>query len=218
MNELFRIASSASTPLALSGFFAAAVFLILRQIIAKNIFPKLTSSLGAEVIVLVINRIFVLALVAMILGSVGYALTRLAPAAAGKANNRGEALDLDAIHSNRTNISDICVFHMVSLSPSPEHDGIKPLKLGAYINRQRISFPVNSPDFESAPKPYSAKVEIPCSDVYSVAFSWTLKWPDGHEGTAGENTFHIVSPGQVVRYGIPWFESMTFEIGYSARP
>lgn len=69
---IFDIASHVSTPLALAGLFAAAVFFIFRQILAKNIFPQLTAAIGADVLRLVIDRLFLLALVAMVLGFVGY--------------------------------------------------------------------------------------------------------------------------------------------------
>jgi len=49
-------------------------FFIARQIIAKNIFPKLTQALGGEILLVIINKSFVLALVAMILGFIAYVL------------------------------------------------------------------------------------------------------------------------------------------------
>jgi len=76
---IFELAHSVSTPLALSGFFAAVVFYIFRQIIARNLFPKLNAALGANILTLVIERLFLLALVAMILGFVAYILTKVVP-------------------------------------------------------------------------------------------------------------------------------------------
>ncbi|MFM0198167.1 hypothetical protein PQQ65_34480 [Paraburkholderia strydomiana] len=72
MEGIFDIASSVSTPLALGGFLAAVVFFIFRQIIAKDIFPKLTDVLGADIIKRIIDRLFVLALVTTILGIGAY--------------------------------------------------------------------------------------------------------------------------------------------------
>lgn len=68
MDQLFQLASSISTPLALAGFFAAALFSIFRQILAKRIFPKLSVALGAQIIKAMIDKLFYLSLVAMLLG------------------------------------------------------------------------------------------------------------------------------------------------------
>ncbi len=77
MEKIFEIASQVSTPLALAGFFAALVFFIFRQIVAKNIFPRLTAAIGADLLKLIIDRLFVLALVAMVLGFIGYVVPQL---------------------------------------------------------------------------------------------------------------------------------------------
>lgn len=74
MQEIFEIASRASTPLALGGFLAAVVFFIFRQILKKDFFPTLAKSASAEIIKTIIDRLFVLALVAMVLGFAGYIL------------------------------------------------------------------------------------------------------------------------------------------------
>jgi len=76
MQEIFNIASSISTPLALGGFFASILFFVFRQILKKNIFPSLTKSASAEIITLIIDRLFVLALVSMVLGFVGYMMPK----------------------------------------------------------------------------------------------------------------------------------------------
>lgn len=75
MPELFSIASRISDPLALSGFLAAAFFLVVRQIIAKNVFPVFTKQISATFLKLVIDRLFILSLVAMVLGFAGFTLT-----------------------------------------------------------------------------------------------------------------------------------------------
>ena len=78
MKEILEIASNVSTPLALGGLIAAIFFLILRQIIAKNIFPTLTKAVSGDILKLIINRLFMLALVAMVLGFAGYIISRIA--------------------------------------------------------------------------------------------------------------------------------------------
>lgn len=74
MNYIFEIATEFSRPLALSGLFAAILFFILRQILAKEIFPKLAQTASADIIKIIVNRLFVLAFFAMILGFIGYML------------------------------------------------------------------------------------------------------------------------------------------------
>ena len=76
-NKLFVIASNLATPLALGGFLAAAFFLLAKQVIAKNIFPILTKKLSTEVIKLIIHYIFILFLLSMILGFIGYVIPLL---------------------------------------------------------------------------------------------------------------------------------------------
>lgn len=73
LDEATRI----STPLALSGLFAVIVFFILKQIIAKDIFPAFTRSSSFKILHVIINRLFILALVAMTLGFVGYVLPEI---------------------------------------------------------------------------------------------------------------------------------------------
>ncbi len=74
MQEIFEIASRISTPLALGGFFAAILFFIFREILRKDVFPTLAKSASAEIIKTIIDRLFILALVAMVLGFAGYIL------------------------------------------------------------------------------------------------------------------------------------------------
>lgn len=79
MEKLFEVASAVSTPLGLGGLFAAVLFYIFKQILAKDFVRQMTTAHSAEVIKLIIERLFVLALVAMILGFVSYILTKLPP-------------------------------------------------------------------------------------------------------------------------------------------
>jgi predicted PurR-regulated permease PerM len=72
MTSIFDIATHISTPLMLAGFLAAAFFLIVRQLLAKNFFSKLTADTSGRIIQQVISALFVLSLVAMVLGFVGF--------------------------------------------------------------------------------------------------------------------------------------------------
>ncbi|WP_371195003.1 hypothetical protein [Glaciecola sp. SC05] len=85
MEKIFEIAANVSTPLALSGLFAAILFFVLRKILEKDIFPSLTKSGSADIVKLIINRLFVLALFAMILGFSGYIIS-LSNTSNGEAN------------------------------------------------------------------------------------------------------------------------------------
>lgn len=75
MNAIFDLATKVATPLALGGFLAAVAFFIFRQIIAKNIFPTLTVAISGTILLNIINKLFILALVAMILGFAGYVVS-----------------------------------------------------------------------------------------------------------------------------------------------
>ena len=72
--EIFRIATQISRPLALAGFLAAAFFLIVRLILRKNIAPQLRPKESAVIVRQIIDRLFVLSLVAMIFGFGGWTL------------------------------------------------------------------------------------------------------------------------------------------------
>ena len=77
MEKLFNIASRISTPLALSGFVVLIFFLLIRQLLDKNIFPTLTKKLSSDVIKLIIRCIFILSLLTVLLGSLGYVIPML---------------------------------------------------------------------------------------------------------------------------------------------
>lgn len=79
MENIFELATSIPTPLALGGFYAAIVFFLFRQIVAENFFPKLTAAVGAKVLILIIERIFVLSLVAIVLGFAAYFFSKPEP-------------------------------------------------------------------------------------------------------------------------------------------
>lgn len=74
MNSIFELATNISTPIALSGFIAAIFFYILRLIIKQNLFPKLTKKAGADLLKIIIDRLFILSLLAVLLGFAGYVI------------------------------------------------------------------------------------------------------------------------------------------------
>lgn len=77
VERIFQTASDVSTPLALAGLFASIIFFILKQIIAKNIFPELSRVASALIIRQIVDRLFYLALLAMVLGFISYLSTPL---------------------------------------------------------------------------------------------------------------------------------------------
>lgn len=82
MSEIFRIATQISTPLALAGFLAAAFFLIVRLILSKNIGQRVRPKESAVIVRQIIDRLFVLSLVAMVLGFAGWTLVAVEKAQA----------------------------------------------------------------------------------------------------------------------------------------
>lgn len=72
MASVLEVASRVSTPLALGGLFAAILFLIFRQLLRLKIFPKLARKEGYTLLRVVVDRLFFLALVAMILGAIAF--------------------------------------------------------------------------------------------------------------------------------------------------
>ncbi|HEY2954158.1 MAG TPA: hypothetical protein VGK89_02775 [Candidatus Eisenbacteria bacterium] len=71
-SALFDVASRISTPLALAGLIAAVLFLLIRQLLRLNIFRTLTVPATLELLRLIVKSLFQLAVVAMILGFVGF--------------------------------------------------------------------------------------------------------------------------------------------------
>jgi hypothetical protein len=71
MEKIFQIASNVSTPLALAGIFATIFFFIIRQILSgKDNQWKITN----HIIILIINKLFILAIAAMLLGFIGWVI------------------------------------------------------------------------------------------------------------------------------------------------
>jgi len=79
MENIFTLASSVATPLALGGLFAAILFFIFKQILSKNFIAKLTSTHSAEVVKRIIDCLFYLALTAMVLGFFAFVLSGMKP-------------------------------------------------------------------------------------------------------------------------------------------
>ncbi|WP_417913708.1 hypothetical protein [Candidatus Electronema sp. JM] len=72
MEKLFQIATTISTPLALGGLLSVIFFFIIKQMLAKDVFPPLTKSSAFNILKTIVDRLFVLALIAMLLGFAGY--------------------------------------------------------------------------------------------------------------------------------------------------
>jgi len=72
MEEFFEKAVSISTPISLAGLFGFILLYISKKIIELDIFPELTRIASRDILILIINRLYVLTFVSMILGFVGY--------------------------------------------------------------------------------------------------------------------------------------------------
>jgi hypothetical protein len=72
--QMLGIAQDIGTPLALGGLFAIILFLLIKQIIAKNIFPSLTKGMSSSIIKKIIDYLFILAIVSLLLGFTSYIL------------------------------------------------------------------------------------------------------------------------------------------------
>lgn len=72
MDRILTIATRVATPLALGGLVVALFFFIVRQIISAGLIPQVTQQTGGALLMRIINVFFVLALVAIVLGAVGY--------------------------------------------------------------------------------------------------------------------------------------------------
>lgn len=72
MEKVFEIVSNISTPLALAGVVLAVVFFVLKEVVQKGIFPELSKSAASPLIKLIFEKLYVLALVSIILAFIGY--------------------------------------------------------------------------------------------------------------------------------------------------
>jgi len=93
MKEIFLLASSVSTPLALSGLFAIIFFYLIKQVLSKNIFPVLTGKFSSNIIKLIIHYIFIISFIAMVLGFAGYIAPLL--------NDKGSLVNENNININK---------------------------------------------------------------------------------------------------------------------
>jgi hypothetical protein len=74
MNSIFDIASKVATPLALAGLFGAILFFTLRRILQAHFVSQVGKNQSAQILLRIINYLFILCLVGMILGFAGYVL------------------------------------------------------------------------------------------------------------------------------------------------
>lgn len=72
MDRLLEIGSQISTPLGLAGFATAVLLLGLRAAIKGGLLPQITKKASAQVLLRIVNYLFVLALIALLLGGAGF--------------------------------------------------------------------------------------------------------------------------------------------------
>ena len=75
LSELIRIASKVKTPLMLSGIVIIVLYAIYRQVLSLDVFENLGRNYTFILLQYVLNRIFWLAIIAMILGVISYIIT-----------------------------------------------------------------------------------------------------------------------------------------------
>jgi hypothetical protein len=73
--KLFAIASTVRTPLTLGGLIVIVFYFLYEKVLSLNIFSQMDASGTRAVVELVLNRVFVLALVITVLGIVSYLIT-----------------------------------------------------------------------------------------------------------------------------------------------
>jgi hypothetical protein len=79
MTELFAIASRISTPIALAGLVVMVLYAVIRQMLRSGIFPPLNQSAGGRAVNEILKGLFILSVVAMVLGFAGYIVSLFAP-------------------------------------------------------------------------------------------------------------------------------------------
>lgn len=79
MEKLVEIAANVSTPIGLGGLFAAIFFLAVRELIKSKVFPRFSKQLASEIVKTIVDRLFILSLVAMVLGFAGYVVAWVVP-------------------------------------------------------------------------------------------------------------------------------------------
>src|ERR1700719_974120 len=77
MSEFLHAATRVSTPLGLAGVIASILFFVLREILRKKIFPQLTRGRSYELLSVIVDRVFKLAMIAVVLGFAGFALSKI---------------------------------------------------------------------------------------------------------------------------------------------
>ena len=121
MDSILRIAASVHTPLALGGLIAGILFLVFRQIIAKDIFGSLAGPDTKDVIVRVIDKLFYLALVAVVLGFVAYILPKVVTARGGQISPDYVDVGLDADKSLEEVITKVAAARNVTVVIPDQH-------------------------------------------------------------------------------------------------
>lgn len=79
MNEkLFEIASKITRPISVASIVVIALYLIYRAILSLNVFHTLSESNSFILLDSIVNRIFILAVIALVLGTISFLYVQLA--------------------------------------------------------------------------------------------------------------------------------------------
>jgi hypothetical protein len=120
MQQIFKIAANISTPLMLAGLISAILFFIIRSIVKGRLLSKVSNQHSATIILAIINRLFVLALVAAMLGFGGYVFDK-ASAKADDSNTSREVYEKPAKNLLTLHLEEISA---VDFAPKPETKNI----------------------------------------------------------------------------------------------
>ncbi len=79
MAKLFEIATNVSTPIALAGLVVMVLYAVVRQMLKAGLFPQLDKSAGGRAVNMILKGLFILSIIAMVLGFAGYIVSLYAP-------------------------------------------------------------------------------------------------------------------------------------------
>ncbi len=79
MLGIWDVVRNISTPLLLSGLVVAIMYLLFRTILKMDIFKPLTRQMGGKLIFRIVNIIFIIALITIVFGFIGYLMDKTYP-------------------------------------------------------------------------------------------------------------------------------------------
>lgn len=102
MKEILSVLLEIKTPLVVGGIAVVCFYFILRVIIHKNLISQVSKTRSFKLIIVIINRFFILAILAILLGFIGYVI----PLFVSNSRNNEGSFSIDDIsrHSDKNQI------------------------------------------------------------------------------------------------------------------